>query len=179
MLRLFAFLRAVNVGGRNVTMAQLRRLFEGLGLTHVETFIASGNVIFDSPSTDMVALPQRIEDCLSKSLGYEVKTFIRTASEVTAIVQYKPFRASHLRSAKALNVGFLAEPLGARARKLLMALRTDIDDFHVNGREVYWICKKKQSDSTFSNVRFEKTLDVRVTFRGLNTVSKLAAKYPR
>ena len=60
-----------------------------------------------------------------------------------------------------------------------MALKTDIDDFHVNGREVYWLCRKKQSESTFSNVRFEKLIKASVTFRGVNTVAKLATKYAR
>lgn len=32
---------------------------------------------------------------------------------------------------------------------------TDIDSFHVHGREVYWLCQKKQSESTFSNNAFE------------------------
>jgi uncharacterized protein (DUF1697 family) len=172
-----AFLRAINVGGRTVTMVELRRLFEALGLKDVETFIASGNVIFASPSTGIAALPQRIEDHLHKSLGYEVKVFVRTESEVAAIAQYKPFTDAQLRSALALNVAFLAAPLGAEAKKSLMALRTEIDDFHVSGREVYWLCKKRQSDSRFSNVGFEKALGVRATFRGLNTVVKLAAKY--
>ena len=58
-------------------------------------------------------------------------------------------------------------------------MRTEIDDFHVHDREVYWLCKKKQSESTFSNVRFEKTIKIRVTFRGVNTVTRLAAKYAR
>ena len=177
MPRLIAFLRAINVGGHTVTMVELRRLFEALGLKDVETFIASGNVIFTAPSMSIAALPQRIEDHLRKSLGYEVKVFVRTESEVAAIAQYKPFEDAHLRSAQALNVAFLAAPLGAEARKSLMALRTEIDDFHVSGREVYWLCKRKQSESTFSNARFEKTLGVRSTFRGLNTVVKLSAKY--
>jgi uncharacterized protein (DUF1697 family) len=179
MPTLIAFLRAINVGGHTVTMAELRGLFEALGFEEVETFIASGNVIFASPSKDRAALEQRIEDRLRKSLGYEVKTFIRTGAEVVAIAHYKPFEETQLRSAQALNVAFLAEPLGAKAKKSLMALRTEIDDFHVHGREVYWLCKRRQSDSTFSNVRFEKTLEVRATFRGLNTVAKLAAKYVR
>jgi len=174
-----AFLRAINVGGHTVTMEELRGHFGALGFKDVETFIASGNVIFTSPVKDTAALQQRIEDRLRESLGYEVKTFIRTESEVAAIAQYQPFKASQLGSAQALNVAFLAEPLGAKAKKSLMALRTEIDDFHVNGREVYWLCKKRQGDSTFSNVRFEKTLEIRTTFRGLNTVAKLAAKYRR
>ena len=48
MTRYIAFLRAINVGGHTVKMAELKRLFEALGFTNVETFIASGNVIFDS-----------------------------------------------------------------------------------------------------------------------------------
>ena len=177
MPRLIAFLRAINVGGRNVTMEELRRLFEALGFKGVETFIASGNVIFRSHSSDLGALQQRIEDRLRKSLGYEVKAFIRTESEVAAIAQYQPFKEALLKSAVALNVAFLAEPLGAEAKKSLMALKTEIDDFNVHGREVYWLCKRKQSGSNFSNALFEKTLKVRATFRGVKTVAKLAAKY--
>jgi uncharacterized protein (DUF1697 family) len=177
MPRLVAFLRAINVGGHTVTMEELRRLFESLGLKDVETFIASGNVVFASPAKDLSALRRKIERHLATSLGYEVKTFIRTEAEVAAIAQYKPFKESQLRTAVALNVAFLAEPLAAGAIESLMALRTDIDDFHVNGREVYWLCKKRQSESKFSNLRFEKALQTRATFRGFNTVTKLAGKY--
>ena len=50
MPRYVAFLRAINVGGHNTKMAELRRLFEGLGFSGVEAFIASGNVIFETNS---------------------------------------------------------------------------------------------------------------------------------
>ena len=180
MARAIAFLRAINVGGRHtVTMTELRRMFETMGLKDVETFIASGNVIFSAPPGDPVVLERKIEQHLHKSLGYEVKVFLRTESEVAAIAQYKPFKEARLRTARVLNVAFLAAPLDAAAIKALLALRTDIDDFHVNGREVYWLCMKKQSESKFSNVRFEKIVATRATFRGLNTVAKLAAKYGR
>lgn len=89
-----------------------------------------------------------------------MKTFIRTIPEVNAIAQYKPFDESRMRSARAL-----------------MALRSEVDDFHVHGREVYWLCLKKQSESKFSNASFERALKVRVTFRSVNTVARLAAKY--
>lgn len=177
MLRLIAFLRAINVGGHNVTMEKLRGLFEDLGFNKVETFIASGNVIFSSHSKDISALQQRVEDQLRRSLGYEVKVFIRTEKEIAAISQYKPFDEAQLSSAAAFNVAFLADPLGAEAEKSLMAMKTKIDDFHVHGREVYWLCKTRQSDSKFSNTRFEKILNARATWRNVNTVRRLAAKY--
>jgi uncharacterized protein (DUF1697 family) len=59
----------------------------------------------------------------------------------------------------------------------LVALQTEIDDFHVHGREVYWLCRKKQSESTFSNAVLEKTLRRQATLRGAATVQKMAAKY--
>ena len=55
MARHVALLRAINVGGRIVKMDALRAACEQIGLTKVETFIASGNVIFESPSADPVA----------------------------------------------------------------------------------------------------------------------------
>jgi uncharacterized protein (DUF1697 family) len=176
--RLFAFLRAINVGGRNiVAMAELRRLFDGLGLKEVETFIASGNVVFHSDSPDLRKLELAIEDRLRGSLGYEVSTFIRTEEELAAIAKYEPFKKTHLKDATALNVGFLGEPPGPAAKKLITAFKSEIDDFRVRGREVYWLAQTKQSDSKFSNVRFEKTLNARATWRGMNTIRRLAAKY--
>ena len=95
MPRFFAFLRAINVGGHNVTMEKLRGLFEALGHKDVETFIASGNVIFASKSKDRGALERKIENSLRKSLGYEVTTFpsdrVRTCgNRPTHAVQSSP-----------------------------------------------------------------------------------------
>jgi len=174
--RLYAFLRAINVGGHTVTMEKLRKLFEELGLGDVETFIASGNVIFSSSSKSTASLERKIEAHLEDSLGYEVKTFIRTGPELIALAAHRPFPEAAMRVAGAFCVGFMAEPLDAAGRKALTGLKNRIDDFHLNGREVYWLCKKRQHESKFSNTRFEKTTGAKVTFRGANTVAKLAAK---
>ena len=176
MARLFAFLRAINVGGHTVTMPTLRAAFEGLGFDEVETFIASGNVIFTAKATRLPALERAIEDRLEKTLGYEVKTFIRTADELVAIARYKPFAEAKIRAAGAFCVGFIAQPLEAAGKRSLLGLKTAIDDFHTHDREVYWLCKTRQAESKFSNNVFEKTVGVRITFRGANTVAKLAAK---
>jgi uncharacterized protein (DUF1697 family) len=178
MPRFIAFLRAINVGGHNVKMEELRALFESLGFLNVETFIASGNVIFEAETENVRDLQKRIEAYLNKSLGYEVASFIRTASEIAEIARYKPFDKSKLETAQAFNVAFLAEPMSDEAKKALMDLSTEIDEFHIRGCEVYWLCRKKQSESTFSNSVFERKLKMQTTLRGWNTVLKLAAKYP-
>ena len=122
MPRYIAFLRAINVGGHIVKMNPLKGLFESLGFSRVETFIASGNVIFETNNKTPAKLEQEIESALLKTLGYEVHTFLRTDSEVADIAQYKPFRDSELKSVGALYVGFLAAH-GKRSAKNLYELQ--------------------------------------------------------
>lgn len=176
MNRMIAFLRAINVGGHNVKMEQLRLLFEEMGFSAVETFIASGNVIFDAASQDTTTLAKQIETRLHEALGYEVATFLRTPAELGQIARYPAFPAAELEAAGALNIAFLAHPPQPENIQKLMTLKTDIDDFHLHERELYWLCRTKQSDSTFSNLVLEKTLRQKATLRGYNTVRKLAEK---
>ena len=176
MPRYIAFLRAINVGGHVVKMDRLRGLFEALPCANVETFIASGNVIFESSAKKTAGLEATIEERLAEALGYEVAAFLRTDDEVTAIAQYQPFRDEDVKTAKAFVVGFLHKPLDKNAQKVLMGFKSAIDDFHLNNREIYWLCKKRQSESKFSNAAFEKALGLRSTFRGMNTIKNLAKK---
>lgn len=179
MPRFIALLRAINVGGHTVKMDDLRSIFHSMGFTNVETFIASGNVIFDSTLTNTESLEHQIESCLNKELGYEVVTFIRDPGEITAISRHQPFPESEIAEAVALNIALMKESLNERAIKTLLAMNTEIDKFQANGREVYWLCRKKQSESKFSNAVFEKTLKIKATFRGISTLTKLAAKYDK
>jgi uncharacterized protein (DUF1697 family) len=179
MPRYIAFLRAINVGGHNVKMAQLRTLFEKQEFSNVETFIASGNVIFDSPATNVQQIEQQIERHLHAALGYAVATFIRSAAELAAVADYQPFTPAELaEEGSSVYVAFLQAAPNAAAAQKLLTFRTEVDDFHVHEREVYWLCRIRMSDSTFSGALFEKTIGMPATMRNLTTVRKLAAKYP-
>ena len=74
MTKYIAFLRAINVGGHVIKMDALRVHFEALGYQNVETFIASGNVIFEAKAKIATAFEAEIEVQLKKSLGYDVAT---------------------------------------------------------------------------------------------------------
>ncbi|HKB05146.1 MAG TPA: DUF1697 domain-containing protein [Gemmataceae bacterium] len=173
-----AFLRAINVGGRVVKMDQLRALFEGLGLSKVETFIASGNVIFESPAKAK-ALETKIAGHLRESLGYEVGVFIRSPAEIAAVAGHQPFPVADLEAdGHSLYISFLSSAPAAEAAERLRALRTDLDDFHIHGCEVYWLCRTRISESAVSMAKFERAVGVPGTMRNVTTVKKLAAKYP-
>jgi uncharacterized protein (DUF1697 family) len=177
MTRYIAFLRAINVGGHVVKMDYLRQQFESLGFTSVETFIASGNVIFESAAQEAYALEGTIASQLQATLGYEVATFIRSAAELSEIARYQPFPPADLQAAT-LYIAFLAEPLDQEAQQKLMAFRSPVDDFHTHGREVYWLCRVRSSESEFSLARLEKALRTQATFRNSTTVQKIAATSP-
>jgi uncharacterized protein (DUF1697 family) len=177
-VRYIVFLRAINVGGHVVTMAELKKIFVAMGFKSVETFIASGNVIIDSKSADARALEKKIEAGLKKNLGYEVATFLRTEAEVAGVAAHRPFDVAAMEKAAALNVAFADCDLAVRHAKAVEAFRTGIDDFAIRGREIYWMCSVKQSESRFVSARMEKALGIKLTWRNVNTVRRLADKYP-
>ena len=115
---------------------------------------------------------------MKSALGYEVATFIRTLPEVQTIASCRPFKERAIAEARAFSVGLLKEPLARGARQALGELETDVDAFEVRGRELYWLCRAKQNESKFTNAVFERKAAVRATFRGMNTMERLAGKYP-
>lgn len=175
-VRYVAFLRAVNVGGRVVKMPVLKKAFASIPLSNVETFIASGNVVFETGASDVLKVERRIEARLREALGYEVTTFVRSVTEVSAIARLAPFPESKVTKGAQIYVGFLSGEPGAPARQRLMSLANEIDDFHVTKREVWWLCRKDLGTRT-GGPPFEKVLGLRVTFRNVRTVTRIADKY--
>ncbi|MBA2270985.1 MAG: DUF1697 domain-containing protein [Chthoniobacterales bacterium] len=178
MPRYIAFLRAINVGGRVVKMERLRQIFESLDLGDVETFIASGNVVFTSAVKDAGRLEKKIEQSLQSELGYEVRTFLRSDAELVKITEHEAFEGAGELPEVRLFIGFLSEVPTAAAAARLVEASTDIDQFHLSGRELYWRCRVNSSDSPFSGPKLEKTLGMPTTLRNVNTVRRLVAKYP-
>jgi uncharacterized protein (DUF1697 family) len=178
MSRYIALLRAINIGGgRTIKMEFLRQLFETLGFSKVATFIASGNVVFETTTKNVKSLERKIQKRLRDALGYEVATFLRTDSELAEIANYKPFPRSKIDTAAEFIIIFLADTLDEESKRKVMALRTDTDEFCIHGREIYWLRRLKQSGSTFSTVPLDKTLGRPFTIRGAKTVKKMALKY--
>jgi uncharacterized protein (DUF1697 family) len=177
MTQYIALLRAINVGGHTVKMDQLRRLFGELGFAAVSTFIASGNVIFETDAEEGEReLAQRIERHLHQSLGYEVATFLRTPQEIFEIAACHPF-AAQAGDQDTLFVSFLAEPPADEGVARLLALRSEADDFHVAGREAYWL-RRAAGQTKFTGAALEKALRLPATMRNMTTVRKLCTLYP-
>jgi len=91
MTRYVAFLRAVNVGGTGkLPMSELKQMCENIGLEQVQTYIASGNVVFTSEKRANV-IKQALEDQLRTYAGKDVGVIVRSAAELKKVIQTNPF----------------------------------------------------------------------------------------
>ncbi len=175
MPRFVAFLRAMNVGGRVVKMDALKKIFESMGLSDVESFIASGNLVFSSKGVR--GLDAKIAAGLEKALGYEVPVFVRTLEELAALAAQRPFPEKALAAAPTYLVGFLSKELDAAGVERLSALESPEDRFHVRGRDFWWLSKHHQARPAITGRQLERALGQPTTLRNVNTVRRMAERY--
>ena len=180
MTRYVAFLRGLNVGGHTVKMEALRKHFEELGFENVSTFIASGNVIFETatPKSKSAALEKKIENALQQALGYEVATFLRTDKEVAQVAEHDAFPKIKPKDGDTSYITFLRDTPDAATRRRILALSNDEDVLHLHGRELYWLRRAGgMIDSTISDSDWKKAFGKQpTTVRNTNTLRRLAAK---
>jgi uncharacterized protein (DUF1697 family) len=141
----------------------------------VEAFATSGNIIFDGDAEDLAGLERAIEQMLLDALGYDLATFIRTDVDVRAIARHTPFMPASIKAAAALKVAMFKDTLDEKETRAVLALKTKNDEFHVRGRELYWLSWAEQS--ALSNAVFEVAVGRPSALRGMNTITQLAKKY--
>jgi uncharacterized protein (DUF1697 family) len=177
MPRYVAFLRAINIGGRRASSARLAACLEGRGVTNVVNFRASGNMIFDADRASEATLTKRVDDALTTGLGFEVRSFVRTAAQVRAIAAHEPFPPDVLAASQGkLQVALLAKPPPNPAREQVLALATDADHLAIRGRELYWL-PSGPTMRTELNLRLIDTLVGVNTRRTKRMIEEIAAKF--
>lgn len=174
MNKYIAFLRAINVGGTSIIkMSDLKKMFESFGLQNVQTYIQTGNVIFESQEKDASVLETQIERQLEKAWGKKIQLFVRTIREVNAIVKACPFDP---KEEETVFVVILDEKPIKKNVETLLAFRNEFDDFAVKGKEAYHL-RRDREKTKFVNRSIEQVIRVPGTSRNLTTIKKLAEKY--
>lgn len=170
-----ALLRGINVGGHKVIkMDQLKRMFEALGLAKVQTYIQSGNVLFESAET-AASLRTRIEQEIQTVFSFEVTVVLRTLDELKRVIDASIFQGDQLQEGETLYVALLADKPTSEGRERLLTFKSEVDDYHMTEDEVYIFCRQSIRKSLFSNNFLEKQLKVSATTRNWNTMNKLIA----
>jgi uncharacterized protein (DUF1697 family) len=172
-----ALLRGINVGGNKlIKMKELSTVLSSAGLHNVRTFIASGNVIFESTTTDRIKLARMIEKQLTKAFGHDVAVMVRTIDELEAVVKLAPFRnVKNKKEAMLFTVFLASQP--KRLPKL--PLRSETERFNViaiiHGVAFIVARRKKTGWFGFPNNFIEKQLAVTATTRNWSTVERIVA----
>ena len=174
MTRYAAFLRGINVSGQKIIkMEKLKEIFESMKVKNVRTYIQSGNVLFDSQSTDSEVLTKKIETTLKKTLGYDVPVMTRSISEIEKIIRQNPFQKVKLDDSLKLYLTFLSQEPEDDLKKELTNSSDEIATYKIISNEVYTLYKRTEAKHPFSNNFVEKKLKVNATTRQWNVVKEV------
>lgn len=172
-----ALLRGVNVGASNrIKMAELRRAMESGGFLNVETYIQSGNVLFDSDQ-DEQTLTTRLESLLQASFGYSGAVVLRTKNELAHLIRNLPFSSGEIAAAELVNAGseslhvFLYAALPEDFAKRMTKVDPAGDRCEIAGRDVYLLLRQSIRLSKLA-IALQKPAD-RGTARNWNTMLAL------
>ncbi|WP_438444882.1 DUF1697 domain-containing protein [Gorillibacterium sp. sgz5001074] len=168
-----ALLRGINVGGKNkIPMAELKSRLEGMGLERVQTYIASGNVLFETGETEELELRRRLEAEILAGFGISLTVVLRTSEEWERIVRTCPYREEDLPEGGSIQLSLMIEPPTDKQIERLLEGKSELDQLHVQGREIYFRLGQSMLDSKLMD-NLAKLKDV-VTTRNWNTIKKLA-----
>jgi len=171
-----AFLRAVNVGGRNlVPMSELCDLFGSLDFTGVKSLLQSGNVIFDTDRRVDETIETMLEAQTAKRFGVTVDYIVRSAPELATAIASNPFPAEAKKDPAHLLVLFLKNAVQPKDVRALEATIQGSERIQARGKQLYAVYPEGVGRSKLTNAMIEKKLGVRATGRNWNTVLKLAA----
>ena len=173
MARYVALLRGVNVGGNALLkMTELAACVASLGHDAVRTYIASGNVLFETATRDVPKLERALERAIERRFELPVKLTVRDAKQMAAVVARIP-RAWRGDAEMRVSVGFLLGGLDARAAAKELSPREGIDELTTAPGALLWATRREALTRTGLKI-VGTPLYKQVTVRGLGTTLKLA-----
>jgi len=174
MPAVICMLRAVNVGGHNkIKMDALRELCISLKLRDPQTYVQSGNVVFQTNVTDLGLLARRIEQAIEQRFGFRPSVILRTAADLRDVIARNPFASRSGIEPSKLAVTFLAGEPSAEARTKLLAIPAAPEELLLSGRELFVYFPNGMGRPKLSWPMVERALAIPGTSRNWNTVSKL------
>jgi uncharacterized protein (DUF1697 family) len=176
--RFFAFIRAINIGSRRLTNDQLIEPFVRLGFDDVAAYQAAGNVTFRSDDPN-AAQPERLEPALAEAYGLDALTFVRTLSEMRAIVDACPFTDDDIAKTEGrIQVSFLRGTPDDVMITDVLALVPPDDRIEFADHQWFWLPTNGVSDSQLPVSSVEDIVGP-MTMRTLGTITRMLDKFER
>ncbi len=169
-----SILRGINVSGQKlIKMDALRQMYKDIGFQSVQSYIQSGNVIFQSKDTPNSELEKTISSKISDVFGFDVPVLVLCLEEMKTIAANNPFVNVRHEDINFLYVTFLADvPNQSLIDKIRNEVKTD-DEFEAIGKAIYLFCPTGYGRTKLNNNVFESKLKTRATTRNWKTVLEL------
>jgi len=175
-------LRGINLGNhKKVSMPDLKTLYDTLHFKNIETYIQSGNVVFEWENADIKELEKTIAKSILEYYQFEVPVVIRTLETMQKLIAGNAFLQRKGLDEKQLHVTFLSEKPTAANLGKVNTFHYEPDEFFIIEDHIYILCPNGYGRTKLNNNFFESKLKVTATTRNWQTVNKLleiATKQP-
>jgi Uncharacterized protein conserved in bacteria len=169
-----SILRGINVSGQKIiAMAALREMYEYLGFRNVQTYIQSGNVIFQDDRYESSELTTVIFNQILKQFGFEVPVIVLTIETLERIITNSPFKNEESKDARYLHVTFLASPPVMADDEGVLMRKSDDEDVAITDEALYLYCPNGYGKTKLTNSFIEAKLNVVATTRNWKTANEL------
>jgi len=166
-----ALLRGINVGGhKKIQMAELRELLSNSGFKNVQTYIQSGNAVFQSLEKSIQKLEQKIQEAIQAQFGFDVSIIVRTRQDLKRIFETCPFSVEKKEKS---YFTILHNRPNAELVEIASEKVYDGEEYQIINDCIYYFCEKGYGKAKFNMNLFERKLKTASTSRNYNTMVKL------
>lgn len=174
MTTYISILRGINVSGHKmIKMEALRQMFEGLGFKNVQTYIQSGNVIFQHKTTETQKLENKISKKVIEQFYFEIPVIVIVIEEFKEIVKNNPFIRDQSKDAAYLHVTFLSALPEKNNIEKIVEGKYNADELSILDKAIYLYCPNGYGNSKLTNRFLENKLKVLATTRNWKTTNEL------
>jgi len=170
-----SLLRGINVSGqKKINMKELKALYEEAGFQNVQTYIQSGNVVFQSKKSTARTLSRKIETLIREHYAFDVAAVVLSPQELDKVIVGNPFAKEKDFEEGKMYICFLNEAPKQDLVEKIRDVRYGSDRFVINNAIIYLFVPGGYGNTKLNNNFFESKLKVVGTTRNWNTVNKLA-----
>jgi uncharacterized protein (DUF1697 family) len=175
MTTYIAILRGINVSGHKmIKMDALRELCTTLQFKNTQTYIQSGNIVFQYQKVKEQKLTETIKAAILKQFGFEVPVIVIEYDEWKKVIKDNPFTKDKAKDPAYLHVTFLADIPDAEKAAKLTGEKYPGEEIRIIGKAVYLYCPNGYGNAKLTNSFLESKLKVMATTRNWKTTNELA-----
>ncbi len=173
-VRYIALLRGINVGGhKKISMAELKDLLETSGFGNVKTYLATGNIAFDSPKNSPAVLEKDISAKLHDTFGMSIKVLIRPKSDIEKMIAADPFKGIKITKETRLYVTFLSKMPGNSLKIPYTSSDKSFKIIKLADHALFSVLNLADMGTIDAMAVIEKEFGKEVTTRNWNTILKI------